>query len=91
MEKAGSSVISQNTANLKGKIQTLDELISQLADDMNFHKKEVFILKSEKENLEAVLQMKTQDVRKNLTNSLYKVEEEMKRHFAHQKAENSRL
>ena len=35
--------------------------------------------------------MKTQDVRKNLTNSLYKVEEEMKRHFAHQKAENSRL
>jgi hypothetical protein len=35
--------------------------------------------------------MKTQDVRKNLTNSLYKVEEEMKRHFSHQKAENSRL
>ena len=35
--------------------------------------------------------MKTQDVRKNLTNSLYKVEEKMKRHFEHQKAENSRL
>ena len=53
--EAGTSVITTGTANLKGKIGTLDELITQLAEDMNFHKKEVFILKSEKENLEAVL------------------------------------
>ena len=35
--------------------------------------------------------MKTQDVRKTLTNELFKVEEEMKRHYAHQKAENARI
>ena len=35
--------------------------------------------------------MKTQDVRKTLTNENFKVEEEMKRHYAHQKAENSRI
>jgi hypothetical protein len=66
---------------------------------MNFHKKEVQILKSEKDTLESVLSMKTQDVKKTLTNELMRIEEEMKRyhvtfkarHFAHQKAENSRL
>ena len=37
---------------------------------MNFHKKEVAILKSEKDTLESVLTMKTQDVKKTLTNEL---------------------
>ena len=57
---------------------------------MNFHKKEVAVLKSEKDTLESVLTMKTQDVKKTLTSELLRIEEEMKRHFAHQKAENSR-
>ena len=35
--------------------------------------------------------MKINDVRKSLINEIYRVEEEMKRHFTHQKAENSRL
>ena len=62
-----------------------------MSDEMNFHKKEVQILKSEKDTLESVLSMKTQDVKKTLTNELMRIEDEMKRHFAHQKAENSRL
>ena len=66
-------------------------MINQLNEELNFHKKEVSILKSEKETLESVLTVKTQDVRKTLVNELFRVEEEMKRHYAHQKAENSRL
>ncbi len=66
-------------------------MIRQLADELNYHKKDVHILRSEKETLESVLTMKTQDVRKTLTNELFKVEEEMKRHYAHQKAENARI
>ena len=66
-------------------------MIKQLADELGFHKKEVQILRSEKETLESVLTMKTQEVRKTLTNENFKVEEEMKRHYAHQKAENSRI
>ena len=81
----------QSTANLKGKLASLEEIIGQLNQDLNLHKKEVAILKSEKETLESVLTVKTQDVRKTLTNELFRVEEEMKRHYAHQKAENSRL
>ena len=49
------------------------------------------MLRSEKETLESVLTMKTQDVRKTLNNENFKVEEEMKRHYSHQKAENSRI
>jgi hypothetical protein len=58
-------------------------MIKSVQDEMNFHKKEVAILKSEKDTLESVLTMKTQDVKKTLTNELLRIEEEMKRHFAH--------
>ena len=58
---------------------------------MNTHKKEVQILRSEKETLESVLTMKQGDTRKALTNELYRVEEEIKRHYANQKAEGTRL
>ena len=66
-------------------------MILQLADELQYHKKEVQVLRSEKETLESVLTMKTQDVRKTLTNENFKVEEEMKRHYSHQKAENARI
>lgn len=88
MMSAGSNA---NTANLKGKLSALEEMILQLADELQYHKKEVQVLRSEKETLESVLTMKTQDVRKTLTNENFKVEEEMKRHYSHQKAENSRI
>lgn len=87
----GSQGSNNNTANLKGKLQALEEMILQLVDELQYHKKEVQVLRSEKETLESVLTMKTQDVRKTLTNENFKVEEEMKRHYAHQKAENSRI
>ena len=87
----GSQISQSNTANLKGKLQALEEMILQLADELQYHKKEVQVLRSEKETLESVLTMKTQDVRKTMTNENFKVEEEMKRHYTHQKAENSRI
>eukprot|EP00347_Sterkiella_histriomuscorum_P019123 403342861 len=87
----GGTLSQTNTANLKGKLQSLDEMIRQLADELQYHKKDVQVLRQDKESLENVLTMKTQDVRKTLTNELFKVEEEMKRHYAHQKAENARI
>jgi chromosome segregation ATPase len=58
---------------------------------MNAHKKDVSSLKTEKDNLQEMLKNKTQEVKANLLSELNKVDDEMKRHFAHQKAENSRL
>jgi len=80
---ASMGLTQANTANLKGKLGALDEMIMNLQHELGYHKKEVQILKQEKETLESVLTMKTQDVRKTLTNELFKVEEEMKRHYAH--------
>lgn len=56
---------------------------------MNFHKKEVQILKSEKDTLESVLSMKTQDVKKTLTNELMRIEEEMKRYLCSPRIDTS--
>lgn len=82
---------SDNTAHLKGKLSSLNDTIRQLQELLNTHKKEVQILRSEKETLESVLTMKQGDTRKALTNELYRVEEEIKRHYANQRAESTRL
>ncbi len=58
---------------------------------MNKHKKEVNSLKIEKDNLQDSLKKKTNEVKSTLLSELTRVEDEMKRNFAHQKAENSRL
>ena len=55
----GSQGSNNNTANLKGKLSALEEMIMQLADELQYHKKEVQVLRSEKETLESVLTMKT--------------------------------
>lgn len=91
MNTVGSMGSQGGSASLKGKLLSLEEMIRAITEEMNFHKKEVQNLKSEKDTLENVLNMKINDVRKSLMNEIYRVEEEMKRHFAHQKAENSRL
>ena len=47
-----------NTSHLKGKLGNLNETVRQLTENLNVHKKEVQILRSEKETLESVLTMK---------------------------------
>ena len=62
-----------------------------MTENLNIHKKEVQILRSEKETLESVLTMKCQDTRKALTNELHRVTEEINRHYSNQNAEAQRL
>lgn len=87
----GQGTGSDNTAHLKGKLNNLYETIRGLQENLNTHKKEMQILRGEKETLESVLTMKQNDTRKALTNELHRVEEEIRRHYANQKAETSRL
>ena len=83
--------MTTNQGSLKSKLNNIEVLIKQISDDITSHKKEIQILKSEKETLQSVLTMKTSDVKEALTEELKTLENEMRRHFAHQKAENSRL
>lgn len=63
----------------------------QMAEALSFHKKEVQILRSEKETLESVLTMKSKEAHKTLTNELHRVEAEIQRHYANMKAEGVRM
>ena len=83
--------MTTNQGSLKAKLNNIEGMIKQITDDITGHKKEIQILKSEKETLQSVLTMKTGDVKEALTEELKTLENEMRRHFAHQKAENSRL
>lgn len=80
-----------NSASLKGKLTTLEESIEEVKNEMTTHKTEVSQFKMEKDSIQDNLKTKTHEVKESLINELHKVEEEMKRHFSHQKAENSRL
>ena len=82
---------ADNTSHLKGKLANLNETVRHLSENLNVHKKEVQILRSEKETLESVLTMKCQDTRKALTNELHRVTEEIGRHYNNQTAETQRL
>ena len=79
------------TATLKGKINGLEETIKALNEELNFYKKEIKSLRSEKEILDDTLTRKAQEIRKNLTNDVLKAEEDMKRMYLNQKNENGKL
>ena len=82
---------SSNSASLKGKLTILERSINEIAGEMNTHKNEVSHLKSEKDSIQEQLKSKHHEVKNTLIQDLNKVEEEMKKHFSHQKAENLRL
>ena len=82
---------NSNPNSLKGKLNVIENLIKTINEEITNHKKEVQILKSEKDTLQSVLTMKTSDVKEALFEELKTLESEMRRHFNHQKAENSRL
>ena len=91
MNQTGNINAANNSSTLKGKLQLLEEQIQLIADEMNNHKKDVIRLKTEKDNLQETLKHKTGSVKTKLLRDLYKVEDEMKRHFSHQTSENGRL
>lgn len=50
---------------------------------MVLHTKEVDLLKSEKENLQHVLNEKTTNIKDTITEELLNIENDMKKHFSH--------
>ena len=79
------------TATLKGKINGLEETIKALQEELNFYKKEIQTLRSEKDNLDDTLTRKAQEIKKNLTEEVLKAEEDMKTSYMSQKSENNKL
>jgi hypothetical protein len=83
--------VTTNPGSLKAKLNKVENILRQLDDEIAVHQKEVTVLRAEKDNLQTVLNAKTNNVKDSIANELEKIEQDMKKHFSHQKAENSRL
>ena len=66
-------------------------MIRSVNEDISFNKREVQMLRQEKEQLENVLSHKSAEVRKTLQLEAARVEDELKRNLAQQKIENVKL
>ena len=80
-----------HAATLKGKINQLEETIHSMIEELNFYKKEVSTLRSEKETLEGELGRRANDMKKQLTNEVIRADDELKKAYTGQKNENTKL
>ena len=86
-----NSMSATSSASLKAQLLQLENMIHTITEEIYFQKKEVQILKSEKETLEEVLTRKAMDVKKSMEDEVSRVDSEMRQSFKQQKAENNRL
>merc|ERR1719247_3650280 len=75
---------SLTPTGLKGKLASLEDFISM-------QNEEIESLRNDKQNIEQHYQAQLQELKKTMVADVQRMQEEVKRHFAHQKAENSRL
>ena len=62
-----------------------------MQQNLDFFKKEFDLIKSDKHTVDDILDAKKKETILDLSTKLFKVDDELKKHLAHQKAENSRL
>ena len=82
---------SCSSGSLKATLAELEQLMDSIREEINFQKKEVATLKSEKETLEKVLGMKANEVRQTMLDDVNRVDKEMRDKFKSQKSENNKL
>ena len=83
--------MSDKQGSLKVKLAHLEDLIKGITEEVEYHKKEVQILRVEKEQLENVLAVKAQEVRKSLQEEATRVEDDLKKNLSNQRTENQKL
>ena len=62
--------------------KSFQDLIKGITEEVLYHKKEVQMLRVEKEQLENVLAIKSQEVRKNLLDEATRVEDDLKKNLS---------
>ena len=66
------------TSTIKGKVNGLEETIAARQEELNFYKKEIATLRSEKDTLDDTLTRKCQEIRKTLTDDVLNANNSMK-------------
>lgn len=77
--------------SLKGKFHVLEDSVQQVSEELNAHRRDFEDMQSHSNKIQKTIVTKSTNVKENLKKEIEKCEDEMKRHFSHQKAENSRL
>merc|ERR1719272_2519268 len=76
---------------LKGKLASLEDFISMQNEELAAQRQEIESLRNDKQGIEEHYQGQLQELKKTMVSDVQRMQEEVKRHFAQQKAENGRL
>merc|ERR1719274_384885 len=90
-DQTGASIDAIMPTGLKGKLASLEDFISMQNEELAARRQEIESLRNDKQNIEQHYQAQLQELKKTMVADVQRMQEEVKRHFAHQKAENSRL
>ena len=82
---------SDAQGSLKTNLARLEDLIKGIHEEVEYHKKEVQILRVEKDELEKALAKKAGEVRENLQSEATRVEDGLKKNLSNQRNENNKL
>merc|ERR1711937_935705 len=91
MNQTRDTFNSMAPTGLKGKLASLEDFISMQNEELAAQRQEIESLRNDKQNIEQHYQAQLQEPKKTMVADVQRMQEEVKRHFAHQKAENSRL
>merc|ERR1712066_873398 len=76
---------------LKGKLASLEDFISMQNEELAAQRQEIESLRGDKSSIEQHYQSQLQELKKTMVGDVQRMQEEVKKHFQNQKAENTRL
>merc|ERR1719207_426458 len=92
--KGGQTQDSFNSmmpTGLKGKLASLEDFISMQNEELAAQRQEIESLRNDKAGIEDHYRGQLQELKKTMVSDVQRMQEEVKRHFGQQKAENQRL
>merc|ERR1711988_722024 len=89
--QTADSFNSMMPTGLKGKLASLEDFISMQNEELAAQRQEIESLRNDKQNIEQHYQAQLQELKKTMVADVQRMQEEVKKHFASQKAENARL
>merc|ERR1712206_73987 len=91
MDQTGASFDAMMPTGLKGKLASLEDFISMQNEELAAQRQEIESLRGDKSNIEQHYQGQLQEMKKTMVGDVQRMQEEVKKHFQNQKAENTRL
>ncbi|CAD7965347.1 unnamed protein product [Amoebophrya sp. A120] len=82
---------SMMPTGLKGKLASLEDFISMQNEELAAQRQEIESLRNDKQNIEQHYQAQLQELKKTMVADVQRMQDEVKRHFAQQRADNARL